>query len=68
MRASRYFSPEGKVHKAKVSDRWCQGDYIAICGNRAEYVAHETEGITCKHCLRILAGTDEVRDERQALY
>ena len=61
MRASRYFAPEGKTHKAKPNDKWCVGDYIAVCGKRAEYVAHEAEGITCKQCLKILASTEEAK-------
>ena len=43
---------QDKIHQARPNDKWCLGDYIAVCGKRAEYVAHACGDITCKACLK----------------
>ena len=43
---------QDKIHQARPNDKWCLGDYIAVCGKRAEYVAHARGDITCKACLK----------------
>jgi len=62
MKNYMYYEQRGKTHKAKADDKWCLGDYIAICGKHADYVAHDTEDITCKQCLKVIAHNERKGD------